>query len=124
MIYLYADDLTLFYEIKSNDDPVAKTARLSKDLERMKNWTDRWNVTFEPSKCNAMTISRKRTHQPSWIFCLVTPNLQKKRSWKSLLTIDSKLTWTKHCMRLSGVSGRTSRSTQVCALDLPQVRVV
>ncbi len=50
----------MFCESKSNDDPVAKTACLNKNLERMKNWADHWNVIFEPSKCKAMTISRKR----------------------------------------------------------------
>ncbi len=60
-LYLYAVDSTLFCEIKSNDNPVAKTASLNKDLEIMMNWADRWNVTFAPSKCKAMTIFRKRT---------------------------------------------------------------
>ena len=43
---LSADDSDLFCEIETSDDPVAKTASLSRDLSRMKNWTDHWNVTF------------------------------------------------------------------------------
>ena len=59
-LYLYADDSTLFCEIKSTEDPKATTASLNRDLEKMRIWADRWKVTFEPSKCKAMTISRKR----------------------------------------------------------------
>ena len=57
-LYLYADDYTLFCVITSTDDPVAKTASFNRDLEKVKNWADRWNVTFEQSKCKSMTISR------------------------------------------------------------------
>ena len=59
-LYLYADDSTLFCEIKSTDDPKAITTSLNRDLERMRIWASRWKVTFEPSKCKVMTISRKR----------------------------------------------------------------
>ena len=57
-LYLYTDDYTLFCVITSTDDPVAKTASFNRDLEKVKNWADRWNVTFEQSKCKGMTISR------------------------------------------------------------------
>ena len=44
-LYLYADDSTLFCEITDTDDAVAITASLNRDLEKMKNWADHWNVT-------------------------------------------------------------------------------
>jgi len=59
-LFLFADDSTLYCEIKATDDPATKTASLNSDLDRMKKWADRWNVTFEPSKCKAIAISRKR----------------------------------------------------------------
>uniref|UniRef100_A0A8C1X8J4 Reverse transcriptase domain-containing protein n=1 Tax=Cyprinus carpio TaxID=7962 RepID=A0A8C1X8J4_CYPCA len=41
-----------------NDPNVA--ASLNKDLENIRRWADTWKVTFEPSKCKAMVLSRKR----------------------------------------------------------------
>ena len=41
-------------------DGIKQTASLNRDLHLMKMWADKWKVTFEPSKCKAMTISRKR----------------------------------------------------------------
>ena len=105
-LYLYADDSTLFCEIKTTDDPVAKTASLNRDLERMKNWADCWNVTFEPSKCKAMTISRKRT--PTRLDLLFgNTKLTEKEELEILgVTIDSKLTWTKHISNISSRAGQ------------------
>ena len=39
--------------------PKTVTASLNRDLERMRIWADRWKVNVEPSKCKALTISRK-----------------------------------------------------------------
>ena len=55
-LYLYADDSILFAEVRTANDSSATTASLNKNLQRMKTWADKWKVTFEPSKCKAMTI--------------------------------------------------------------------
>ena len=81
-LYLYADDSTLFCEITSRDNPEAYTVSLNRDLEKMRIWADRWKVTFEPSKCKAMTISRKRN--PIKLDLLFgTTKLAEKESWRS-----------------------------------------
>ena len=108
-LYLYADDSTLFCEIKSNDDPEAKTASLNKDLERMKNWADCWNVTFEPSKCKALTISRKRTPTKLDLLFGHTKLAQKQELEILGVTIDSKLTLTKHISNISLILGALRR---------------
>jgi hypothetical protein len=41
----------------NNSDAVA--ASLNRDLRRMKVWSDKWKVTFEPTKCKTMVVSRK-----------------------------------------------------------------
>ena len=105
-LYLYADDSTLFCEIKSTDDPKAITASLNRDLEKMRIWADRWKVTFEPSKCKAMTISRKRnpTRLDLWFG---STNLVEKDELEILgVTIDSKLTWTKHVSNIASRAGQ------------------
>ena len=90
-LYFYAYDSTLFYKIRSSDDGEAVSASLNRDLDRMKSWADNWKVTFEPSKCKAMTISRKRNPTRCDLF-LVVPKWQKRTSWKfgaSLLIASS-----------------------------------
>ena len=105
-LYLYADDSTLFCENKATDDPEAKTASLNRDLERMRIWADRWKVTFEPSKCKAMTISRK-TNPTRLGLQFGTTELAEKEELEILgVTIDSKLTWAKHISNISSRAGQ------------------
>ena len=60
-LFLYADDSTLYAPIPSPKDSNRVAASLNRDLDRMKYWADRWKVTFEPTKCKSMIVSRKRT---------------------------------------------------------------
>ena len=89
----------MFCEITSTDDPVAVTARLNRDLEKMRK------VTFEQSKCKAMIISRKRN--PTKLDLLFgTTKLVEKEELEILgVTVDSKLTWT----NISNVSSRAGQ---------------
>ncbi|XP_072018264.1 uncharacterized protein [Amphiura filiformis] len=74
---------------------------LNRDLDKMSIWADRWMVTFEPSKCKAVTISRKR--DPTKLDLLYgTTRLAEKEELEILgVTVDSKLTWTKHTSTVS-----------------------
>ena len=105
-LYLYADDSTLFCEIKSTDNPIAVTASLNRDLEKMRIWADRWKVTFEPSKCKATTISRKRN--PTRLDLLFGGTILAETNELVILgvTIDSKLTWKKHVCNIASRAGQ------------------
>ncbi|PIK40190.1 putative RNA-directed DNA polymerase from mobile element jockey-like [Apostichopus japonicus] len=105
-LYLYADDSTLYCEISSRDDPKAVTASLNRDLERMRIWAVKWKVTFEPSKCKALTISRKRN--PTKLDLMFgNSKLAEKEELEILgVTIDSKLTWAKHISKASSRAGQ------------------
>ena len=72
----------------------------------MRIWASRRKITFEPSKCEVMTISRKRIPtRPELQFCSIP--LAVMNELQNLgVTIDSKLTWTKH------VSNTASRAGQ------------
>ena len=60
---LCADGSALFCGIASAGGLQAVAAGLNGDLTRMMIWADQWEVTYEPSICKALTISRKRQHQ-------------------------------------------------------------
>ena len=72
----------------------------------MRIWADRWKVTFEPSKCKALTISRKRN--PTRLdLQFGSTKLAEKDELEILgVTIDNKLTWKKHISNVSSRAGQ------------------
>jgi len=61
-ICLFADDTTLFYSDKC---PVHLHSVLTQDLCMLHNWSELWNVTFNPQKTAVITISKHRNdHHP------------------------------------------------------------
>ena len=105
-LYLHADESTLFCEIKSTDDPKAITTSLNRDLEKMRIWAGRWKVTFEPSKCKVMTISRKRIPTRHELQFGSTPLAVMNELAILGITIDSKLTWTRHVSNTASRAGK------------------
>ena len=59
-LYLYADDSTLFAPIRSVNERASVFTNLNRDLEKMRVWAAKWKVAFEPTKCKALMLSRKR----------------------------------------------------------------
>ena len=105
-LYLYADDSTLFAPIRSASDRARVEASLNRDLEQMRLWAEKWKVTFEPSKCKAMVISRKRKPtSPNLHFGNTRLGVEKELTILGV-TIDSKLLWTKHISEVSKRAGQ------------------
>lgn len=91
-IFLYADDSTIF--APSNGAEVAVS--VNKDMDNIRKWADAWMVTFEPSKCQAMILSRKRCpSSPVFFFGSTKIRLGEQMVFLGLC-IDSKLQWTSH----------------------------
>lgn len=105
-LYLYADDSTLFAPIRSARERDTVAASLNRDLNKMKAWADKWKVTFEPTKCKAMMISRKR--EPSSIRLFFgSCELTIKCELEILGVIfDSKLVFAKHISSVSKKAGQ------------------
>ena len=45
-IYLYADDTKVYRQIKNQND----VKQLQKDIDCMKEWSERWLLSFHPKK--------------------------------------------------------------------------
>ena len=56
-IRLFADDTSLYIIV---DNPLQAAATLNEDLEKLHSWASKWLVTFNPSKSEAITFTRKR----------------------------------------------------------------
>uniref|UniRef100_A0A3Q1FAP0 Uncharacterized protein n=1 Tax=Acanthochromis polyacanthus TaxID=80966 RepID=A0A3Q1FAP0_9TELE len=104
---VFINDLVDCYE--NELDTVATS--LNRDLNKMKAWADKWKVTFEPSKCKAMMISRKR--KPSTIRLFFgNCELTIKSELEILgVTFDSKLVWGEH---ISSVSKKLGKDLVPC----------
>ncbi|KAI8484255.1 hypothetical protein Bbelb_380400 [Branchiostoma belcheri] len=104
--YLYADDSTLYCVFRTSDDRVSAVMSLNRDLERMRIWAEKWKVTFEPTKCKTMTISRKRSRARSDLFFGNTKLAEKDELEILGVTIDNKLSWTKHTLNTAARAGQ------------------
>ena len=60
----YADDTTLYSLIHSVNDAAPSCATLQSGTDALAEWGSTWRIQFEPSKSQAMTISRHRHQWP------------------------------------------------------------
>jgi hypothetical protein len=65
-VRLFADDCLVYVELQSSSTP----AQLQSDLDKLALWSQKWQLHFNPKKCFAMHITRKRSP------CLTTYYLQ------------------------------------------------
>ena len=57
MIRLFADDAILYTTVTSDKD----IDKLQQDLNQVCRWTSKWQMTFNPKKCNTMSVGLKKT---------------------------------------------------------------
>ena len=105
-LYLYADDSTLFAPIRSVDERASVFTSLNGDLEKMRVWAAKCKVTFEPTKCKALMLSRKRTPAiPDMYFGNTKLAVQTELSILGV-AVDSKLLWSRHISNISKNAGQ------------------
>ena len=59
-IRLFADDCVCYRVIRSVKDCLA----LQNDIDRLGQWARKWGMRFQPSKCNMIRFSKKKTQYP------------------------------------------------------------
>ena len=93
-VRLYADDtaINLTLENKSDSD------KLQRVLDRLQTWEARWNMEFNPSKCQVVRVTSSRTLSRRSIYCMdrcwrlsVAPGTW---GWLSPATSAGTLMWT------------------------------
>ena len=89
---LFADDSLLYRKICSPSD----TKALQDDLDRLQKWEDDWMMSFNPSKCEVIRITKKRNP----ILCtynIHSHNLSFVKNGRYLgVHISEKLSWNDH----------------------------
>ena len=100
---LFADDTIVYREISSPTD----SAALQHDLEALQCWEKRWGMSFNPSKCNTINITRKEDP-------LVTEYTLKDEPLENVkiasylgIQISRDLSWHSHVAKVSAKGNKS-----------------
>jgi hypothetical protein len=89
---LFADDCIVYNPIHSINDCNA----LQSDLHSLEKWEEKWCMSFNASKCNAIQITRKH-NKISFPYTLHNTELENVKSTTYLgVELSSDLTWSRH----------------------------
>ena len=89
---LVADDTKIYRQINKVEDSIA----FQSDLTTFDRWADRWQVKFNPSKCEVMRITHSKDKSTTryQVSCTELRNVSNYKHLGVIMASD--LTWTKH----------------------------
>ena len=100
--------LYIYREIRSPADHHI----LQTDIQKLTDWSNKWQMNFNTSKCHLVTI----THKPKpseFTYTIANQPISRVNSHPYLgVTIDAKLSWTKHIQSTASKSAKTLWATQ------------
>ena len=100
---LFADDSILYREVKGTEDQ----EQLQQDLNTVFAWADKWQMSFNASKCQLLTITRK-TKPKLHNYTVSNQLIERTYDHKYLgVTISSDLTWKKHIASIRSKASST-----------------
>ena len=113
-IKLYADDVLLYSTINSLDDCL----QLQSDLNTLEQWSIKWRMIFNPSKCEYLKITNK-THSIASHYHIQHHTIKEVSHAKYLgVIIDQQLTWNEHVNHITAkankVKGFLQRNLKSC----------
>ncbi len=100
---MFADNGIIYREINNDQDHVT----LQEDLDNLNNWTNKWQLNFNFSKCYHLGITNKRDPE-TYSYMMNNQIINRISSTKYLgITITHNLNWNKHCDIISGKANST-----------------
>ena len=69
-IRLFADDSAIYREIDTIDDSLT----LQKDLFKLQEWADKWQMNFNVKKCKTLRITRRTKNRINFTYLMSTPS--------------------------------------------------
>ena len=91
-IRLFADDCTIYRQIRTKEDQVL----LQNDLNKLIKWEGKWKMAFNVDKCNVMHITRARTTKKH-PYVMHDQQLEIVTETDYLgITISNNLSWNNH----------------------------
>ena len=97
-IKLYADDILIYRIINTEDD----CKMLQRDLDLLQSWAHKWNMSFNPMKCEFLRITNKQNK--IFFSYSIQDTLTKKvmRAKYLGVTFNNRLTWLDHIANITG----------------------
>jgi len=96
-IKIFADDVSLYANVSSYNDCL----QLQEDLSCIYNWSIHWQLNLNPSKCEAINLTNKRS-PVSFTYSIGQQPINWVTSMKYLgIVITPNLNWTAHCQRIA-----------------------
>ena len=106
-LYLFADDSTLCRTIGHPSDRQAASSSLTADLDKITNWSNTWNMSFNPDKSHTLTMSLRKDHLENSPIHFLNNPLEEVLSFNLMgLTICHDLSWESH---ISNVASKANR---------------
>ena len=117
-IKLYADDVLLYTTINTVDD----CHRLQNDLITLEQWARKWNMVFNPTKCEFLRVSNKINPICTHYF-IQGQEIQEVSSAKYMgITIDQHLNWNNHVKQISSKANKIKcflqRNLKHCPINI------
>ena len=100
-IKLFADDAKLFRKITNQDDCEA----LQNDIQQLVSWSQRWQMTFNPTKCQVLHLgSRNQQH----CYSISQHSIESTDVIRDLgVLVDNKLSFQQHLDHQINKANRT-----------------
>ena len=120
-IRLFDDDCVCYRDIKDTMD----TVKLQEDKDRLSCCARKWDMKFQPVKCNPMQITRKRIKKINASYNLEGPVLDNVENIKYLgVTITNDWKWNTHvsniCTKANMPLGFLRRNLLTCPQDVKE----
>ena len=97
-ISFFADDAKLLRKVNSQED----CKKLQEDLNKIQEWSERWKMDFNASKCHVMEIG-KSSKRPSWIYKMGNSIITTVDQEKDLgIVMQDNLSPEKHINKIFG----------------------
>ena len=117
-IKLYADDVLLYTTIRTVDD----CHKLQADLYSLEQWTKKWNMLFNPAKCEFLKVSNK-CNPILMHYYIQGQEIKHSTSAQYLgIKIEEHLTWNDHVktvtIKANKVKGFLQRKLKHCPTSI------
>ena len=101
---LFADDSIIYRTVNTDSDANI----LQRDLDALHKWETDWGMSFNPSKCNILHVSRKKHPPHHHPYSLKGTVLEEVTDATYLgVQISSDLSWHKQCNKAAAKGNRT-----------------